>query len=371
MGLPRRVLIVSHHGLPHVGGVEVLVDAEIRALAEAGCEVCHVTSDLLGNAQVPSYPPSVRTIRIPAWHLLERRARLAYPVFHPKLWGVLRREARWADVVHAHGFIFMSSVAALIVAKQLKKPTRLTDHGGVMPLKNPALNLMMRTAAYTLGRMTTRRADKLVAYNQRVLGDLERLAGATKKSMFLPYPTRPDLFHPPTAEERTELRQELGWTDGRPRVLFVGRITPDKGVLLLLEALAPAEFELVLCGPGNPDILQPMPRPGASFLPPRPQAEVARLYRAADLFVMPSIPGREGFPLVVREALASGLKVVMSYEAGYEPYRRLPNLSFADREPAALRVALLAALTRPYDSTPPPADLCPTSREWVGRLYDE
>lgn len=367
-GLPRRVLIVSHHGLPHVGGVEALVDLEIQALADAGCEVAHVASDLLGSAQTPSYPAHVRVIRVPAWHGLERRARLAYPIFHPKLWAILRREAKRADAVHAHGFIFASSVAALAVAKRLGKPTRLSDHGGVMPLKNPALNFAMQTAAKSLGRFTTRRADRLIAYNQRVLHDLERLAGRKDRSLFLPYPTRP-LFRPPSHAERAAARAELGWTDGKPRVLFVGRITPDKGVLLLEEALD-ASFDLAICGPGDPNILR-LPQPGVIFLPPRPQAELLKLYHAADLLALPSIPGREGFPLVVREALASGLKVVMSYEWGYAPYRRLPNLSFTEMNAAALRKSLTTALAQPHDPAPPPAELCPTPLEWVERIYNQ
>lgn len=364
-----RVLVVSHHGLPHVGGVEVLVDAEIQALAAAGHSVVHVTSDLLGQAQAPAYPPGVRVVRVPALHLLEHTARLAYPLFHPKLWRLLEKEVRRADVVHAHGFIFLTSVAALILAKRHKKPTRLTDHGGIMPLRNPLLNFGLELAAKTLGRVTTRRADLLVAYNQRVLHDLETLAGSRRRSLFLPYPVRTDLFHPPTAQRRAALREALGWTDGRPRVLFVGRITADKGVLLLLEALAP-EFELVICGPGDPNILG-LPRPQVQYLPPRPQEEIAKLYQAADLLALPSRPGREGFPLVVREALACGIKVVMSYEWGYQPYRRLPNLRFAENlEPAMLRKTLLASLNQPFDSTPAPVDLCPTQEQWLARLYN-
>ncbi len=372
MKRPPRILVVSHHGLPHVGGVEVLVDQEIRALAEAGCEVAHVTSDLLGQAQSPSYPPQVRVIRIPAWHGLERRARLAYPVFSPRLVSVLWREVRWADVVHAHGFIFLSSVAALSLAAYLGKPRLLTDHGGIMPLATPWLNLLMQTAARTLGRWTTRRANRLVAYNVRVLADLEYLAGTRGKSLFLPYSVNPALFHPPAPGERQRLRDRLGWQDDRPKVLFVGRITADKGILLLLEAhrlaAAHSTMDLVICGPGDPDLLK-LPRPGVIYLPPRPQAEVAELYRAADLLVLPSKQAREGFPLVVREALASGLKVVMSYEPGYAPYRALPNLFFTDLEPHTIARTIEATLALASQPTGTLLELSPSPREWLSRLF--
>ncbi len=39
-----RILFVSHHALPHVGGIEVVVDALARELAGRGHEVTHVAS---------------------------------------------------------------------------------------------------------------------------------------------------------------------------------------------------------------------------------------------------------------------------------------------------------------------------------------
>lgn len=361
---------MSHHGLPHVGGVEVLVDAEIRTLLAAGWDVTHVTSDLLGNAQVPEFARPVRLIRVPAWHVLEKRARLAYPVFSPRLWPILWREVGQADVVHAHGFIFLSSVAALLIARARRKPRMLTDHGGIMHFPQPAFNLLMGAAAGLFGLLTCRLAQKRIAYNQRVLGDLDRLAAGRGRSLFLPYPTDQTRFHPVDREERERLRRTLGWDDGRLKVLFVGRITADKGVLLLLEAQT-SEFDLVFVGPGNPDILA-LPRPGVSYLPARPQAELVQLYQAADLVVLPSRPSREGFPLVVREALACGQKVVMTYEPGYAPYRALANLSFTEPNAPALRAAILKALAAPLAADgPEAAPLHPTPQEWLARLYND
>lgn len=372
MKQPRRprALIVSHHGLPHVGGVEWLVDREIRALLDAGWDVTHVTSDLLGQAEMPQYPRPIRLVRVPAWHILERRARLAYPLFAPRLWRVLWHEVGQADVVHAHGFIFLSSVAALLIARARRKPRLLTDHGGIMRFDHPFFDALMRLAAAMLGRTTCRLALKRVAYNARVLADLDRLAAGQGRSLFLPYPVDRQRFYPVSAARRQELRHQLGWPADRPKVLFVGRITPDKGILLLLQAKT-AAFDLVFIGPGNPDILQ-LPREGVEYWPARPQAELVPFYQAADLFVLPSRPTREGFPLVVREALACGQRVVMTYEPGYEPYRVWKNLTFTAPEPAALRTAILTALaTPPVAEDPATQDLDLAPHVWLSRLYQD
>ena len=83
-----KVVVVSHLALPHVGGVEVLVDREVRALAAAGHEVVLVTSDGDGAGTPPAEVAGVRIIRVPAWHLLERRFGLPYPLFSPAVFSM-------------------------------------------------------------------------------------------------------------------------------------------------------------------------------------------------------------------------------------------------------------------------------------------
>lgn len=363
-----RVLLVSHLALPHIGGVEVLVDREIRALTAAGHAVALVTSDGAGQAQAPEYPPTVRVLRVRAWHGLERHCRLPYPLFSPAVARVLWRETGWADVVHAHGFMFVNTVLALALGRLRGRPTILTDHGGIQRFDSRVATLVARAGAETVGRLGARLASRLVSYNMRVVRLLEKFAG--RPARFVPNPVDWALFSPPGPGARARAREALGWTDGRPRALFVGRLTPDKGVVALLAAGDPS-YDLVFCGPGDPAILGPLPRPGVQYLPPRPQPELVRLYHAADLLVL--CPGmREGFPVVVQEALACGLPVLMTYDEGYEPYRRLAGLAFCEREPGAIRAAILERL-RSGASPPDPAslrDLCPSPEAWLRALYD-
>src|SRR5712691_6952426 len=223
-----RVLIVSHYALPHVGGVEVVVDREIRALVAAGHQVVLVTSDGAGSGQTPVYPSTVRVLRLPAGHVLERRFRLPYPLFSPRVLPVLWREVRQSDVVHVHGCLFMNSVIALIVAWLCGRERILTDHGGIQRFESRVMTLAARIGVETVGRLSARLATRLVSFNTRVTRLLERLAGYRKEALFLPNPVDRALFHPPTPAERRAAREQLGWAPGRPKVLFVGRLTPDK-----------------------------------------------------------------------------------------------------------------------------------------------
>ena len=367
-----HVLLVCHHALPHVGGLEVAVDREICGLVSQGHRVTLVTSDLLGNAQTPNYPAAVTVCRVPAWHFLERRFHLPYPIFSPRLLSVLNRAARECDLIHVHGFMFMNSALAVLIGKLHSKPVILTDHGGIQQFASPVTTLLARLGAETVGRMSACLADRLVTYNQRIYELLEHLARTKRKSLFLPNPMDRTLFRRPRADERQAARRELGWTTDKPRVLFAGRLIQEKGVPILVEAADP-RFELVFCGPGDTALLGPLPRAGIEYLPPRPQAELVKVYHAADVLVLPC-GVREGFPLVVQEALACGLNVVLAYEPGFAPYKGTPGLYFCERTPTGVREAIFQALERPYSTLDAQAAaagldrICPSLEVWAQRL---
>ncbi|HZN36397.1 MAG TPA: glycosyltransferase family 4 protein [Pirellulaceae bacterium] len=367
-----RVLIVSHLALPHVGGVEVLVDREIRALAEAGHEVTLITSDGTGQAQSPAYSPAVRIERVRAWHVLERHFRLPFPIFSPWLLAALWRASGAADVIHIHGCMFLSSLAAALIGRLRGRPIILTDHGGIQQFDARWKSILARLGAETAGRITACCADRLVAYNTRITRLLEQLTGRAGRAMFLPNPVDRSLFRPVDDACRQELRSRLGWTDGRPRVLFVGRLTTEKGVPLLLECMDPSRYDLVFCGAGDSGLLGPLPRAGVEYRPPRPQRELAALYQAADLLVVPS-KVREGFPLVVQEGLACGLKVVLGDDPGFAPYRRLTGLQLCQATVADVRRAIVAALENPADFRPAAelAEFCPSAERWIERMYGD
>ena len=361
----QRVVVVSSHALPHIGGIEILVDQEIRALANSQCRVVLITSDVDGQGDKPYYPETVRIIRVASTDFLERKFGFFCPIFSPRLISILFREISDCDVVHGHGSIALNTVCAMVIARILKKPAILTEHNGIQPRKTWLRTMVARLLAETLGRMSARLSTACITYNSRVFSDLKKIAGPRKKREFIPYAIDPRRFYPPTPEERTKARRALNWDDERKKVLFVGRLVAEKGIPLLLEA-SDARYDLVFCGAGDVSILGPLPRDGVEYLPPRPQSSLVQLYHAADLFILPSCV--EGFPLVAREAIACGLKVILAYDPGYEPYRSLPNFSMCDRTATAIREAIHQAIDRPLQD-PHNHPFNYSAQEWVERIY--
>ena len=132
-------------------------------------------------------------------------------------------------------------------------------------------------------------------------------------------------------EDRTttqDLVRSLGVDPDRPTVIFVGRITRQKGLPYLLRAAAslPPEVQLVLCA-GAPDTKEIMAevsglvrdlqqeRSGVIWIErilPRP--ELTALLTAADVFVCPSV--YEPLGIVNLEAMACGTAVVGTATGG-------------------------------------------------------
>lgn len=125
------------------------------------------------------------------------------------------------------------------------------------------------------------------------------------------------LFFPDAERGRAE-RLRLGWPTHRQILLYVGRLNPDKNVKRLLETFAllhgsePGRFHLVVVGDGmlrgallrlqeETDSVSWMQFCSGS-------AELADIYRAADLFVHPGV--KETFGLVTLESQACGTPVV-------------------------------------------------------------
>ena len=166
---------------------------------------------------------------------------------------------------------------------------------------------------------------------------------------------------------REALRGRAG-ADGRFLFLTVGGIEPRKGSLELLEALAslknvldPPPLLAVVGGHSFQDHAPyraaAMERAGqlgltgddVTVLGTVPDAEMPGWYRAADAFVFPSV--KEGFGLVVLEAMATGLPVVASdipvfLEFLHDGEALLPAAGDAAALAAAMRVVVTDAAER-------------------------
>jgi glycosyltransferase involved in cell wall biosynthesis len=144
---------------------------------------------------------------------------------------------------------------------------------------------------------------------------------------------------------------------GVPVLLYVGRLTKEKGIFDLLEAMVilgqQTAFHLLVAG-GGPDEQSFRARIHALRLEDKvtlagylDAPKLQRAYQSADLFVFPS--WREGFPTVITEAMAAGLPIVTTYIRGAADHLKegVHACFVPPKSPAALAKAITRLLADP------------------------
>jgi glycosyltransferase involved in cell wall biosynthesis len=151
-------------------------------------------------------------------------------------------------------------------------------------------------------------ADLILAPSEYVVSTLTALGVPSSKILLLPYGVDLERFH-----------QSPRATRAKPvRALYIGQLSARKGVRYLIEAfdqLQHPALELMMVGRllGDPAWIRPR---GDRFFyqPPLPQHEIDAVYQSADFFVQLSL--HEGSTLTIFEAIASGLPVITTPNAG-------------------------------------------------------
>jgi glycosyltransferase involved in cell wall biosynthesis len=296
-----RIALVTHYYPAHRGGIE-LVAAEIarRLAARHGAEVAWHASD----CDPPPAIPGVSCVPARSCNAIEQHSGVPYPLWSP---GALRRvaqAARAADVVHLHDCLYLPQLVACAAARLAGRPVIVTQHVGMVPYRNPLLRGALFVAYRLLARWVLGGAAQVVFVSDAVRRYFERFVRFKSPPALVANGVDSAIFHPIEASERAKLRAELGTSPQTPLFLFVGRFVEKKGLPVLRQlAERMADARWIFAGWGELDP-ERWGLPNVTVMRRRSGAELAPLFQAADLLVLPSTG--EGFPLVVQEAMACG-----------------------------------------------------------------
>ena len=257
------------------------------------------------------------------------------------------------DVVDAH-FAYPDGTAACRLAKECGLPYFLTVRGGDIHEFLPTRSRREHILEALHG------AERVIGVCQDLVDSVVAAGVPRERCVTIPNGVDLQRFFP---EERSSARRRLGLEPDRPMLLYVGRISPEKGLHLLVEALSRVRSDtarralLVLLGPAErpryaAELEAQAARCGLGehlrFVGAHPADELRWWYSAADVLGLAS--HREGWPNVVLEAMACACPVVAVDVGGVAEAvpHELGGL-VVPREADALASALDEGFTRTWD----------------------
>jgi len=310
-----KIAIFVSHLPPHVGGIEVVADGQIRALASAGHDVRVITS-ASGSKPGRSKLNGYELHRVRAWDYLEEKMGVVFPIYSPALIWQAYKAVKKVDIVHAHDAFYLTSLFAAVWARVLRKPLIITQHVSFVPHPSKIVNLAQRIVYASVGSFIWLSSEAIIVLNSRVREFLIGRGIDNPKIVFLPNGVDVDRFCPAYDGEKYILRRKYNLPEDRLLGLFVGRLVPKKGFAELLELEAIDNLELVFAGGDAPD---GHVRNDHHFLGCVNREHIPEVFKMCDIFLLPS--QGEGFPVTVQEAMACGLPVITTADPAYDVYR--------------------------------------------------
>ena len=205
-------------------------------------------------------------------------------------------------------------------------------------------------------RRAARRAQVVACVSSVVREDLTNRVGLRHPNLIvIENGVDVERFRPAQQLERLECRTRFGVPADDTVVVTSGRLHPNKRIELAIEAMRDQSgVTLLIAGSGNDrDRLERVAGGLPVVFAGQVSDDIELLYRAADVFLLPSgAIAREGFPMALLEAGASGLPAVITSDSGLAPLVEGSGARMVSPKPDVILQAIRELATGSVDGSP-------------------
>lgn len=306
----RKILVLNHEYPPVGGGGGKITQNLAEGLAQNGYDIRILTTHY---KSLPLYEKN----KVEIYRVRSHRTQIFRASFQDMFLYICKSIFKgqqiirtWKpDIIHAH-FAVPAGAAAYVLSKLSGIPYILTIHGGDVPDAAPDKTARWFKTVYPFTKIIWKNAQKIIAVSDYVKelaelkykADIQVIGNGINLENYIPEVIKPH---------------------SKPRIIFVGRLSPEKNPLAIVHTLSELinmDWECIVLGdgilmPALKNLIKKKKMDDRIFLKGWvSQAEVLKWMGTSDILFMPSL--MEGLPISGLQGLACGLALVMSRTGG-------------------------------------------------------
>jgi len=292
-----KILIVNKLYHPWVGGVETIVKqlADGFASHQNQIEVLVCTAKGKGGVELEG---GIKIVRASSWGIFKSMP-MSFSFF--RLFKKMSAETDWIGLHHPFPLSFLAYFI-------FRPKAKLIIHYHSDIVRQKFFGFLLKPIIFWV----LKRAQHIVVSNPNMINSSPILSKFSSQCRVVPFGVDIDRVDAMiNADQVEKIKSQYG-----EFILFVGRLNYYKGVSVLLDALKDCKKNLVIIGSGAEEInlKNQVKELGIGervfFIKNINDKELMNFYKAARVFVLPSLFKSETFGIVLLEAMACGTPVI-------------------------------------------------------------
>ncbi len=313
-----NILFFAAQYIPTVGGVERYTNNLAKELCKRGHSVTVVTSSLAGLKHSETTIEGINIVRLPSFSLMNGR----FPVIKPnKDFFRLTKKVleQKFDIAVINTKLYPLSIYASFKAKQHGIFQIEIEHGTAHLVSNKGLiEKLFNAVEHTFCALLKINCKDFYGVSKACAGWLSHFGITAKGELY--NAVNPSEILATAKQSEINFKQQLNLSDDTPVISYAGRLIPDKGVLVMKQALKKIRQTvpnavMVLAGDGEcRQQLSGLEAEGLYLVGELRYPDSLALIEQSDIFLMPT--RSEGFSCTVLEAAALKTFIITTATGG-------------------------------------------------------